>query len=269
MPQWAWRYEPSNERVSVVAMNDQTWIETQGLAKRFGNHQALDDVSLCVARGEVYGFLGPNGAGKTTCMRILVGMLVPDSGITKIRGLDCIRDRVEVKRVVGYLPDVPTFYDYLKGWELLRFVGQMHGIEGKHFKARAERLMTVLELEDAAGDYVNNYSLGMKKKMALALALIHEPDVLVLDEPTTGLDPLATRHIQQLIRDHAAAGGTVLLSTHLLDMAERFCDRVGILHRGRLVAEGRPRELRERLARSGTSSDPTLEEVFFALTQSR
>jgi ABC-2 type transport system ATP-binding protein len=247
-------------------MNQPNWIETSGLTKRFGTHQALDGLSLCVARGEVYGFLGPNGAGKTTCMRILMGMLVPDSGVAKIRGLDCIQERVEVKRVVGYLPDVPVFYDYLKGRELLRFVGQMHGLKSSHFKRRAEQLMSALELDDAAGDYVSNYSLGMKKKMALVLALLHEPEVLVLDEPTTGLDPKATRLMQRLIRDHAAAGGSVLLSTHLLDMAERLCDRVGILHRGQLVAEGQPRQLRERMAQSSASSEPTLEEVFFALT---
>jgi len=248
-------------------MNEQVWIETKELSKTFGNHQALAGLSLRVAAGEVYGLLGPNGSGKTTSLRILMGVLVPDSGSATICGLDCHRQRVQVKRVAGYLPDVPNFYDYLKGWELLRFVGQMHGLESSRFRERAERLMTTLELDDAAGDYVSNYSLGMKKKMALAVALIHDPDVLVLDEPTTGLDPLATRQMQQLIRDHAAAGRAVLLSTHLLDMAERLCDRVGILSRGALVAEGRPEELRQRLASSNASLDPTLEAVFFELTR--
>lgn len=248
-------------------MNEQSWIETQGLSKTFGNHQALASLSLCVAAGEVYGLLGPNGSGKTTTLRILMGLLVPDSGYAKICGLDCHRQRVQVKRAAGYLPDVPHFYDYLKGWELLRFIGQMHGLESKQFQERAGWLMTTLELDEASGDYVSNYSLGMKKKMALALALIHDPDVLVLDEPTTGLDPLATRQMQQLIRDHAAAGRTVLLSTHLLGMAERLCDRVGILHRGKLVAEGQPRELRERISSSDASLDSTLEAVFLDLTR--
>jgi ABC-2 type transport system ATP-binding protein len=238
------------------------WIEIENLNKRYGQFQALSDLSLNIAQGEVFGFLGPNGAGKTTTLRILMGTLVPDRGSARIRGLDCIKDRAEVKRQVGYVPDVPVFYDYLKGWELLRFVGQMHGLDDALLAERAQLLLRELSLADAADDFVTNYSLGMKKKMGLALALIHDPEVLILDEPTTGLDPLAMRQVQNLIQNYAESGRTVLLSTHLLEMAERQCQRIAIVHRGRLVAEGRPAELLEQRPMAGT----TLEEVFLALT---
>jgi ABC-2 type transport system ATP-binding protein len=242
-------------------MSAPVWIETKNLCKRFGNFQALDQLSLKVAQGEVFGFLGPNGAGKTTTLRILMGILLPTSGEASIRGLDCSKDRVTVKRRVGFLPDVPTFYDYLKGWELLRFAGQMHGLDDETLMQRADLLLRELSIRDASHEYVSNYSLGMRKKLGLALALIHDPEILILDEPTTGLDPLATRQIQNLIESYAASGRTVLLSTHLLEMAERLCHRVGIVHRGRLVAEGEPRALRDQLA--GAKS---LEEVFLAIT---
>lgn len=240
------------------------WIEIKNLSKSYGNFAALTDLTLGVAQGEVVGFLGPNGAGKTTTLRILMGTLVPNAGNARIRGLDCLKDRVEVKRHVGYLPDVPVFYDYLKGWELLRFVGQMHGIDDRLLAERAQLLMSELSLSDAADDFVSNYSLGMKKKMGLALALIHDPEVLILDEPTTGLDPIATRKVRDLIQSYADSGRTVLLSTHLLELAERQCDRVAIVHRGRLLAAGKPGELSEQLG--GSAQGSSLEEVFLALT---
>jgi ABC-2 type transport system ATP-binding protein len=240
------------------------WIETIDLHKRFGSYSALDKLTMRIEAGEVYGFLGPNGAGKTTTLRLLMGILVPSSGVARIRGLDCSSDRVAVKRLVGYVPDMPSFYDYLKGWELLKFVGQLHGLEGDALGERVELLLGELGLADATGEYVANYSLGMKKRMGLALALIHDPEVLILDEPTTGLDPLGTRDVHRLIQHHAERGRTVLLSTHLLEMADRLCHRVGILHRGQLLAEGAPVELRERLKSGG--ADPTLEQVFFAVT---
>lgn len=246
-------------------MNAPAWIEIKNLSKRYGTFQALDGLSLSVAQGEVFGFLGPNGAGKTTTLRILMGTLVPNSGSASIRGADCLKDRVEVKRQVGYLPDVPVFYDYLKGWELLRFVGQMHGLDDALLAERADLLLSELSLREAADDFVTNYSLGMKKKMGLALALIHDPEVLILDEPTTGLDPRATRQVQDMIQSYAESGRTVLLSTHLLEMAERQCHRVAIIHRGQLVAEGEPRKLREQRASAGAPTS-TLEEAFLALT---
>ena len=242
--------DPSAPAISAVA-----------LSKAYGAHRAVDGLTLQVQRGEVFGFLGPNGAGKTTTIKMLMGLLAPTAGEARIMGMDCFGERVAVKRVVGYLPDVPSFYDYLRGSEILRFVGRMHGFGRDETRRRADDLLSRLGLHEAAEEYAVNYSMGMKKKLGLACALIHEPPVLILDEPTNGLDPRASRQIQELIRNSAAGGRTIFLSTHLLDMAERLCHRVGIIHRGRLAAVGTLDELKGPLAAGGS-----LEEVFFAVT---
>src|SRR5262249_20678315 len=157
---------------------------------------AVRDVTFSVGRGEVFGFLGPNGAGKTTTIRMLMGIIVPTGGKADVMGLDCFHDRAAVKRQVGYLPDVPIFYDYLRGTEIARFVGHRHGLTPSEVDARITRLFGWLGLEEAEDDFAVNYSMGMKKKLALACALMHEPPVLILDEPTNGLDPRASRQIQ-------------------------------------------------------------------------
>jgi len=243
-------------------------IVIAGLSKSYGDFPALQSISLEITPGQVFGLLGPNGAGKTTLIRILMGLLIASSGRASMLGLDCFADRVALKRRLGYLPDTPFFYDYLTGWELIRFIADMHSLEPGEAMRHAERLFDELQLLDAANDFVTSYSLGMKKKMALALALLHEPAVLILDEPTTGLDPLSSRHIRQFIRGYADAGRTVLLSTHWLEMADSVCDRVGIIHHGRLVANGAPAEIRAQ-AHASASSDPTLEDVFLQLTAER
>jgi len=243
-------------------------IRIDGLSKAYGEFQALEGLQLEIERGEVFGLLGPNGAGKTTLLRLLMGLLVPSSGCARILGMDCFADRVELKRQIGYLPDTPFFYDYLTGWELLRFIAEAHRLEPAESVQRGERLLGELQLADAADDFVTSYSLGMKKKMALALALMHEPTVLILDEPTTGLDPQSSRHIREFIRSYADAGRTVLLSTHWLEMAESVCDRVGIIARGRLVASGAPAEVCARAGASGVGP-ASLEEAFLQLTAAR
>jgi len=232
------------------------------LTKRYGAFTAVRDLDLCVERGEVFGFLGPNGAGKTTTIRMMMGILVPSEGRVTIDGLDCQNDRVELKRRVGYLPDSPMFYDYLRGHEILAFVGEMHGQSPSEAELRADALLDSLALGDAAQDYAVNYSAGMKKKLALACALIHDPAVLILDEPTNGLDPRAARDVQERLRLSAAQGKTIFLSTHLLNMAERLCSRVAIIHKGELVAVGPLQALQEQLVPGGS-----LEEVFFKVTQ--
>jgi ABC-2 type transport system ATP-binding protein len=231
------------------------------LRKDFGEFTAVRDLDLVVGKGEMFGFLGPNGAGKTTTIRMIMGILVPTAGSVTIDGLDCQEDRVEVKRRVGYLPDNPSFYDYLRGREILVFVGEMHGQRRDDARARADKLLHDLALDDAAEDYAVNYSAGMKKKLGLACALIHDPPVLVLDEPTNGLDPRAARDVQVRLRLAAAQGKTIFLSTHLLDMAERLCSRVGIIDRGELVAAGPLKELQEKVVPGGS-----LEEVFLKVT---
>ena len=237
-------------------------IDIDGLGKRYGEFIAVRDLTFTVAGGEVFGFLGPNGAGKTTTIRMLMGILVPTSGRAVIDGLDCQAERVEVKRRVGYLPDSPMFYDFLRGREILEFVGEMHGQARKTARANAERLLIELGLAEAAEEYAVNYSMGMKKKLGLACALIHDPSVLILDEPTNGLDPRAAREVQDLLRASAARGKTIFLSTHLLDMAERLCTRLGIVHKGELVAVGALEALRREVVPGGT-----LEEVFLKATQ--
>jgi len=237
-------------------------ISIEGLDKRYGDFHAVDNLSLGVARGEVFGFLGPNGAGKTTTIRMLMGILVPTSGRALIDGLDCHARAAEVKRRVGYLPDSPIFYDFLRGREILQFVGEMHGLSRGESSARTDRLLDELGLDDASGEYAVNYSMGMKKRLGLACALIHDPPVLILDEPTNGLDPRASRDVQDRLRAAAAEGRTILLSTHLLDMAEKLCARVGIIHKGKLVSVGPAAELKQTLTHGGS-----LEDVFLSVTQ--
>lgn len=239
----------------------QSSISIRGLTKKYGDFSAVEDMNLAVQPGEVFGFLGPNGAGKTTTIKILMGLLVPTSGHASIEGLDCLIDRVELKRRVGYLPDTPIFYDYLRGRELFRFVSQMHGIDSAVASKAEDELFSQMSLHDAADEFVMNYSMGMKKKMALSLALVHQPSVLILDEPTTGLDPGSARQIRELVRSFAEEGRTVFLSTHLLDMAEKLCDRVGIIQHGKLIASGTVEELQATIA-PGTS----LEDVFLTAT---
>jgi ABC-2 type transport system ATP-binding protein len=237
-------------------------IEFDGLTKSYASFCAVAPLNLSVPRGEMFGFLGPNGAGKTTTIRMMMGILVPSGGSARIAGFDCQREGLEVKRHVGYLPDSPIFYDYLRGREILQFIGEMHGLTREESLRRADNLLGELALGEVAEEYAVNYSMGMKKKLGLACALIHEPSVLILDEPTNGLDPRASRDVQQRLRQSADAGMTIFLSTHILDMAERLCSRIGIIHHGQLVATGTPQELKANVTAGGT-----LEEVFLAVTE--
>jgi ABC-2 type transport system ATP-binding protein len=237
-------------------------IEFHEVSKTYGDFTAVRNLALAVDKGEVFGFLGPNGAGKTTTIRMMMGILVPSDGRITIDGLDCQADRIQVKQRVGYLPDNPVFYDYLRGREILTFVGEMHGQRRDEAQRRAVTLLDELALDDAAEEFAVNYSTGMKKKLGLACALIHDPAVLILDEPTNGLDPRAARHVQDRIRVSAEQGRTIFLSTHLLDMAERLCGRVGIIDKGGLVAVGPLKDLQDKLVPGGS-----LEEVFLKVTQ--
>ncbi len=237
-------------------------IDFQGLAKQYGDFSAVQPLTLAVQRGEVFGFLGPNGAGKTTTIRMMMGILVPSAGRVLVDGLDCQADASEVKRHVGYLPDNPIFYDFLRGREILQFVAEMHGMPRKAAVERAAQLLEEFGLQDVSEEFAVNYSMGMKKKLGLACALVHDPAVLILDEPINGLDPRAAREVQDRLIASAAAGKTIFVSTHLLDMAQRMCNRVGIINRGALVATGSLEELR------GASSDnSTLEELFLKFTE--
>jgi ABC-2 type transport system ATP-binding protein len=235
-------------------------VETRGLTKRYGGFVAVAELDLDVPRGELFALLGPNGAGKTTTMRLLMGILKATQGTARIDGLDCFRDRVEVKRLVGFLPDDPIFADYLRGIEIVRFVGGMHGLSPAQIEARARPLFERLELADATDEYAVNYSRGMKKKLAFICAVLHEPTLLILDEPTSGLDPIATRGLNDMLVERARGGTTVLLSSHLLDQVQKLCQRMAIIRGGRLAAVGTLDELRQR-----ATAESSLEEVFFAV----
>jgi ABC-2 type transport system ATP-binding protein len=237
-------------------------IELQGLAKRYGAFEAVRDLTLRVEQGEVFGFLGPNGAGKTTTIRMMMGILVPTSGRIEIAGFDAQAARTDVNRRVGYLPDSPIFYDFLRAREILEFVGEMQGLSRADARARAAVLLQEFALDEAAEEFAVNFSMGMKKKLGLACALIHDPPVLILDEPTNGLDPRAAHDVQERLRLAAAAGKTIFLSTHLLPMAEKLCSRIGIIHKGALVESGTLDMLRSKVA-----LDASLEQLFLKLTE--
>jgi len=239
-------------------------IETTALTKVYGDKRAVDRLTLRIEPGEVMGFLGPNGSGKTTTIRLLMGLLRPTEGSASIRGRDCHRDAVALKREVGYLPDEPFLYPYLSGYELLELVAGLHGFSARDARSRARQSAELMDLGDAAGAFTVTYSMGMKKRLALAMALIHDPQVLIMDEPTNGLDPKGAREMRDTIVRLAASGRTVFLSTHLLEAAERICHRVTIIRRGVLQAVGTPGELRTRYA---AAPDTSLEELFLRVTE--
>ena len=230
-----------------------------GLHKAFGR-PAVDGLSLSVRRGELYALLGPNGAGKTTTLRMVAGLLAPDAGRIEVNGVDVARDPASAKRTMAYLPDDPMLYGKLKPTEYLEFVAGLWGVDTAAAEPRARRLLDWLDLSKHAHELTEGFSRGMKQKLALAGALIHEPQLLILDEPLTGLDAGAARQVKDLLQSHVAGGGTVILTTHILEVAERLAQRIGIIQHGRLIAEGTLDELRERTAAQ------TLEDMFLQLT---
>jgi len=237
-------------------------IETRSLVKRYGDKIAVDNVSLQVQGGEVFGFLGPNGAGKTTTIKMIVGLLQPTSGTVHVVGVDVQAQPLIAKASCGYVPDTPNLYAKLTARELLRFVGDLYNLDRRQVAQRTEELLRVLDLTSVADDTVDSYSHGMQQKASLASALMHDPKVLVLDEPTVGLDPKSARLIKDLLRQMADRGAAVFLSTHILEIAERMCDRIGIINKGQLVAVGTMTELRSL----GKAGEVSLEDIFLALT---
>jgi ABC-2 type transport system ATP-binding protein len=245
----------------VNTANNSTLIQTKDLVKRFGDKTAVDQVTFQVKAGEVFGFLGPNGAGKTTTIRMIVGLLQPTSGSVKVAGFDLQKQPVQAKAVCGYLPDTPNLYPKLSARELLRFVGDLYEISQEQIEHRSQEMLNLFELTEAADDPIDTYSHGMQQKTALASALLHDPQVLVMDEPTVGLDPRSARLIKDILRQLAERGAAIFLSTHILEIAERMCDRIGIIDNGKLIAVGTMQEL--RALGKGESS---LEDIFLNLT---
>jgi ABC-2 type transport system ATP-binding protein len=244
-------------------MNPEPLILTKQLTKTFGDKLAVDQVSLEVMGGEIFGFLGPNGAGKTTTIKMIVGLLQPTAGEVYVAGYDVQTEPLAAKAVKGYVPDTPNLYKKLSGREFLRFVGDLYGMEAARVDRRIEEMHKLFDLSEAIDQTIDSYSHGMQQKTALAAALLHDPKVLVLDEPTVGLDPKSARLIKDILRQMTDRGAAIFLSTHILEIAERMCDRIGIIHQGRLIAVGTMDELRSlSLSQAGTS----LEDIFLTLT---
>jgi ABC-2 type transport system ATP-binding protein len=235
-------------------------VETRGLTREFGNFRAVDGIDLAVPAGSLYGFLGPNGAGKSTTIKCLTGLLRPTSGTMRILGMDPVADAVAVKRRIGVVPEDLALFDRLTGEETLMFVAQVHGVDAATAKSRSADLLDVMDLKGAGTTLVTDYSHGMRKKLSLAAALLPAPRLLFLDEPFEGIDAVASRQIKDLLLSFVARGGTIFLTSHILEIVERLSTHIGVIAKGRMVAQGRIEELR-----AGGAAGQTLEELFIGL----
>ena len=243
-------------------------LQLVGLNKAFGR-PAVDHLDLTVNKGELYALLGPNGAGKTTTLRMVAGLLLPDSGSIHILDADLLSHPAAAKQKLAYLPDDPLLYNKLKPYEYLEFVAGLWGMAPDVAQRKATELLTWLDLTKHADELTEGFSRGMKQKLALAGALIHEPELIILDEPLTGLDAAASRQVNDVLLAHVNKGGTVILTTHILEVAERMAQRIGIIQHGKLIAEGSLDQLRGIAQRQDQSRDAvTLEQVFLQLTES-
>jgi ABC-2 type transport system ATP-binding protein len=235
-------------------------LDVNGLVKRF-DRPAVDGLDLRVQVGEFYTLLGPNGAGKTTTLRMVTGLLRPDSGTISVFGIDALADPVAAKRIMAWLSDEPMIYDKLTPFEYLEFVAGLWGVDAALAEARARELIDWLGLAPHAHERCEGFSKGMRQKVALAGALVHEPKLIILDEPLTGLDAGAARQVKTVLRERVNAGSTVIMTTHILEVAERMADRIGVIAGGRLIAEGTLDDLRRQTGKSGSS----LEDTFLTL----
>lgn len=238
-------------------------IEVSHLNKQYHSVLAVNDVTFSIRPGEIFGFLGPNGAGKTTTMKMIAGLLQPTSGEIRVQGLPLSRHPVEAKRIIGYIPDRPFIYEKLTAQEFLVFVAGLYDVSAERAQARGGELLSIFGLSHVAHELIENFSHGMKQRLTMAAALIHHPQLLIVDEPMVGLDPRGSLLIRQIFRQLAEEQGVaIFLSTHTLSIAEEVCDRIGILFKGKLIALGTLEELRERAA----TGNARLEEVFLRLT---
>jgi ABC-2 type transport system ATP-binding protein len=237
-------------------------IRLADLTKRYGKFTAVDGIELVVPPGELFGLLGPNGAGKTTTIRMIAGILRPTSGTVLVGGIDMQARPLEAKARLGYIPDRPFVYDKLTGGEFLRFAAALYGLQGPAVERRMDELLELFELTPWKTELTEAYSHGMRQKLIIAGALVHRPEVIVVDEPMIGLDPRSARLLKELLREFVSRGGTVLMSTHTMEIAEVMCDRIAIVYRGRVAAQGTMAELRQQTSSEGMS----LEDLFLKLT---
>jgi ABC-2 type transport system ATP-binding protein len=237
-------------------------VSLSGVRRTFGASVAVDRMDLHVRPGELYALLGPNGAGKTTTLRMIAGLLRPDAGMIRIFGIDALADPIAAKRITAWLPDEPMLYDKLTPLEYLELVAGLWRVPPAHAESQAAELIDILDLGPHRHQRCEGFSRGMKQKVALAGALIHDPRLIMLDEPLTGIDAAIARQVKELLTARVRAGATIILTTHILEVAERLADRIGIVHRGRLAAEGTLAELKDAAGRGSS----TLEDVFLSLT---
>src|SRR5437016_6760908 len=255
-PWWRCR----NKRDRRVMKAEQSALQVRGLTKRF-DRLAVDALDLTVRRGEFYALVGPNGAGKTTTLRMVAGLLRPDAGTVAIFGIDALAEPVAAKQMMAWVSDEPMIYDKLTPLEYLEFVAGLWGVDPEVAQQSARDLLVSLGLEPHLAERCEGFSKGMRQKVALAGALVHDPRLIILDEPLTGLDAVSARHVKGLLGERVRAGATVIMTTHILEVAERMADRIGVIAAGRLVAEGTLAELRQQNGRTDTS----LEDLFIAL----
>lgn len=235
-------------------------IRFESVSKKYDRTEVVRNLTLDVPSGELFGFLGPNGAGKTTTIKMAAGMLRPSTGRILVAGYDVYKQSTQARSVIGYVPDVPYLYDKLTGREFLSFVAELYGVDHHKHHARADELLNLFGLWAEADQLIESYSHGMRQKLVIASVLIHDPKVIFLDEPTTALDPKSARLVKEILKGLCKRGATVFMSTHVMEIAERMCDRVGIIHRGELIAVGAIAEL------TRLRGERTLEDVFLTLT---
>lgn len=236
-------------------------IAVDHIRKQYGKFVAVADVSLSIPKGELFGFIGPNGAGKTTTIKILGGLLAPSSGTVTISGIRMDQAPQKAKAKIGFIPDRPFLYEKLTGMEFLRFIADLYGVDEKRFFQKAQEQLAFFSLSQWPNELIESYSHGMKQRLIMASALIHDPEVIIVDEPTVGLDPGAVKLMKELFRRLSAQGVTLFMSTHTLSVAEEICDRIGVIRKGELIATGTVPELRQ-----AAKTDGNLEDVFLTLT---
>lgn len=239
-------------------------LEIKNLTKKFGDKVAVDNIDLSVKSGEIYGFLGPNGAGKTTTIKMIVGMLMPDGGSINVDGIDAINDDVEAKRQIAYVPDSPEIYDIMTGRQYLNFIADVFELSDEERNKQIDRYAEVFEMKDNLDVMIAGYSHGMKQKIVIMGALIHSPKLLILDEPMVGLDAKSSFRLKEIMRALADEGRTVFFSTHVMEVAENLCDRIGIINKGKIIAVGTLDEIKAAAKDTGS-----LEKIFLELTDDR
>ena len=237
-------------------------IQLKSLSKKYGDYKAVDDLNLFVKKGEIFGFIGPNGAGKTTTIKMIGGILAPSAGSVTVAGIDIQKEPEKAKRKIGFIPDRPYLYEKLTGREFLKFTADLYGVPADIFNKKAQQNLEMFSLADWSDELIESYSHGMKQRLIMSAALLHDPEVIIVDEPMVGLDPMAIMMVKDLFQRLAHKGVTVFMSTHTLAVAEDICERIGVINKGHLIASGTTADLQ----RKANVNDADLERVFINLT---